>query len=132
MSERHPRGNRRPRVGHSLDLGERLTTTSVPSPWLRDAHRVLVSWESGCPRRPVVWLGADRPHQPPAVTFEDVLAGMANHQLAASTLTVDLAAPVPVHEVGERVTRGATAVPCLIVAHGCDNVGGRPASAWEG
>jgi hypothetical protein len=81
-------------------------TTPPPSTWLRDAHCGLVSREAGCPWWPLVWLGADRPHQPPAVTLEDVLAGMGNHQLAASTHAVDLAAAVAVHEVGERVTRG--------------------------
>src|SRR6478735_4118109 len=57
-------------------------TTPPPSTWLRDARRALVSREAGCPRRPLVWLGTDRPHQPPAVTFEDVLHGMTNDELA--------------------------------------------------
>jgi hypothetical protein len=61
-----------------------LLTTPPPSPRLRDAGRVLVPREAGRPRRTLVWLSTDRPHQPAAVTFEDVLTGMANHQLATT------------------------------------------------
>jgi hypothetical protein len=52
-------------------------------------------------------LGTHRPREPPPTgTLEDVLGGMANDQLATATQPVDLAAPVPILEVGERVTRG--------------------------
>jgi hypothetical protein len=52
----------------------------------------------------VVRLGADRPHQPAAVTPQKMLTAMADNELAASTYPVNLATPVPVHEVSERVT----------------------------
>jgi hypothetical protein len=53
-----------------------------------------------------VRLRTHRPGEPPTVTLQKVLTVVADDQLAAATLTVDLAAPVPVLEVGERVTRG--------------------------
>jgi hypothetical protein len=109
-----------------------LLTTPPPSPRLRDARRVLVPREAGRPRRTLVWLSTDRPHQPAAVTFEDVLTGMANHQLATITQPVDLAAPVPVYEIGERVTRGRLLSHASWWRAGVTTVGGRPASAWEG
>ena len=77
--------------------------------------RLLVLRERGRPRRTIVWLSTDRPHQPPAATPQKMLTVMADNELAAATYPVDLAAPVPVHELSERSTV-ATGSPCLMVA----------------
>jgi hypothetical protein len=65
--------------------------------------RLLVLRERGRPRRTIVWLSTDRPHQPPAATPQKMLTVMADNELAAATYPVDLAAPVPLHELSERV-----------------------------
>jgi hypothetical protein len=51
-------------------------------------------------------LCTHRPGEQLTVTLQNVLTVVADDQLAAATHPVTLAAPVPVHEVGERVTRG--------------------------
>jgi hypothetical protein len=50
-----------------------------------------------------VRFGTDRPHQLPAGAPEKMLTVVADNELAASTYPVNLAAPVVVHELGERV-----------------------------
>jgi hypothetical protein len=93
--------------GHTFRHPVFANPGQLRSEWTWAPQYVPGFWAEGIENGwPLVWLSTDRPHEPPAVTLEDVLAGMANHQLAASTHTVDLAAPVPVLEVGERVTRG--------------------------
>jgi hypothetical protein len=47
-----------------------------------------------------VWLGADRPYQPAAVTPQKMLPFVTDHELAAVTFAVDLGAPIPVHDLG--------------------------------
>src|SRR5689334_11521648 len=67
--------------------------------------RLLVLRERGRPRRTLVRFCADRPHQPAPGTPQKMLPVVADNELAASTDPVNFAAPVLVHELGERVTR---------------------------
>ena len=82
--------------------------------------RLLVLRERGRPRRTLVRLSADRPHQPAAVTPQKMLPVVADNELAASTNTVDLAAPVLVHELSEGGHGATGSCSCLMVTGGYD------------
>jgi hypothetical protein len=48
--------------------------------------KAIVAREAGCPRREGVWLSADGPHQLQAVTLQDGLPAVSDHELAAAAL----------------------------------------------